>query len=158
MIENIVPLAPKCSKGSAIAQAVSRRLPKAAVRVRFQVTSCGIFGGPSSTGAAFLLAFQFLCQFSFHQILHTHLSSVAGTTGQLVADVASGLSLTPPHEIKSSKRHLPLRVFRNRVWSRILGPKRDEVKGGWRKLHNEELRNLYISPSIIRMIKSRRMR
>jgi hypothetical protein len=41
---------------------------------------------------------------------------------------------------------------------RIFGPKRDEVTGGWRKLHNEELHNLYSSPSIIRMIKSRRMR
>jgi hypothetical protein len=41
---------------------------------------------------------------------------------------------------------------------RIFGPKRDEVIGGWRKLHNEELHNLYSSPSIIRMIKSRRMR
>jgi hypothetical protein len=40
---------------------------------------------------------------------------------------------------------------------RIFGPKRDEVTGGWRKLHNEELHNLYSSPSIIRMIKSRRM-
>jgi hypothetical protein len=38
------------------------------------------------------------------------------------------------------------------------GPKRDEVTGGWRKLHNEELHNLYSPPSIIRMIKSRRMR
>jgi hypothetical protein len=44
------------------------------------------------------------------------------------------------------------------VLRRILGPKRDEVTGGWRKLHNEELHNLYSSPSIIRMIKSRRMR
>jgi hypothetical protein len=41
---------------------------------------------------------------------------------------------------------------------RIFGPKRDEVTGGWRKLHNEELRDLYSLPSIIRMIKSRRMR
>jgi hypothetical protein len=40
---------------------------------------------------------------------------------------------------------------------RIFGPKRDEVTGGWTKLHNEELRNLYSSPSINRMIKSRRM-
>jgi hypothetical protein len=39
----------------------------------------------------------------------------------------------------------------------IFGPKRDEVTGGWRKLHNEELHNLYSSPSIIRMMKSRRM-
>jgi hypothetical protein len=51
-----------------------------------------------------------------------------------------------------------LRVLENRVLRRIFGPKRDEVTGGWRKLHNEEVRNLYSSPSIIRMIKSRRMR
>jgi hypothetical protein len=49
-------------------------------------------------------------------------------------------------------------VFENRALRRIFGPKRDEVTGGWRKLHNEELRNLYSSPSIIRMIKSRRKR
>jgi hypothetical protein len=51
-----------------------------------------------------------------------------------------------------------LRVFENRVLGGIFGPKRDEVIGGWRKLHNEKLHNLYCSPSIIRMIKSRRMR
>jgi hypothetical protein len=51
-----------------------------------------------------------------------------------------------------------LRVFENRVLRRIFGPKRDEVTEGWRKLHNEELQNLYSSPVIIRMIKSRRMR
>jgi hypothetical protein len=49
-------------------------------------------------------------------------------------------------------------LFENRVLRRIFGPKRDEVTGGWRKLHNEELRNFYSSRSIIRMIKSRRMR
>jgi hypothetical protein len=49
-------------------------------------------------------------------------------------------------------------VFENRVLRGIFGPKRDEVTGGWRKLHNEELHNLYSSPSIIRMMKSRRMR
>jgi hypothetical protein len=51
-----------------------------------------------------------------------------------------------------------LRVFENRALRRIFGPKRDEETGDWRKLHNEELHNLYSSPSIIRMIKSRRMR
>jgi hypothetical protein len=51
-----------------------------------------------------------------------------------------------------------LGVFKNRVLRRIFGPKRDEETGGWRKLHNEELHNLYTSPSIIRIIKSRRMR
>jgi hypothetical protein len=50
-----------------------------------------------------------------------------------------------------------LRVYENRVLRRIFGPKRDEVIGGWRKLHNEELHNLHCSPDIIRMIKSRRM-
>jgi hypothetical protein len=51
-----------------------------------------------------------------------------------------------------------LRVFENRVLRRIFGPKRDEIIGSWRKLHNEELHNLYCSAKIIRMIKSRRMR
>jgi hypothetical protein len=51
-----------------------------------------------------------------------------------------------------------LQVFENRVLRAIFGPKRDEVIGDWRKLHNEKLHNLYSSPSIIRVIKSRRMR
>jgi hypothetical protein len=51
-----------------------------------------------------------------------------------------------------------LTVFESRVLRRIFGPKRDEMTGGLRKLHNEELLNLYFSSSIIRMIKSRRMR
>jgi hypothetical protein len=51
-----------------------------------------------------------------------------------------------------------LRVFDNRVLRRILGPKRDEVTGEWRKLHNEELHSWYSSPDIIRQVKSRRMR
>jgi hypothetical protein len=49
-------------------------------------------------------------------------------------------------------------VFENRVLRRIFGPKRDGVTGGWRKLHNEELHNLYSSPSIIRILKSWMMR
>jgi hypothetical protein len=49
-------------------------------------------------------------------------------------------------------------LFSNKVLRRIFGPKRDEATGGWRKLHNEELRDLYSSPSIIRIIKSRRTR
>ena len=50
-----------------------------------------------------------------------------------------------------------LRVFENRVLRRIFGPKREEVTGEWRKLHNEELNNLYSSPNIVGVIKSRRM-
>jgi hypothetical protein len=51
-----------------------------------------------------------------------------------------------------------LRVFENRVLRRIFGPKRDGVTEEWRRLHNEELNDLYSSPNIIRVIKSRRMR
>jgi hypothetical protein len=51
-----------------------------------------------------------------------------------------------------------LRVFENKELRRIFGPKRDEVTGRWRKLHNEELRDLYSSPSIIRIMKTRRRR
>jgi len=51
-----------------------------------------------------------------------------------------------------------LRVFENRVLRRIFGPERDELTGEWRKLHNKALNDLYCSPNIVRMIKSRRMR
>jgi hypothetical protein len=61
------------------------------------------------------------------------------------------LSLTVKQEHK-------LRVFENRVLREKFGPKRVEVTGGWRKLRNEKLRNLFSSPSMIRIIKSRRMR
>jgi hypothetical protein len=63
--------------------------------------------------------------------------------------VKLGLTLREEHR---------LRVFENRVLRRIFGPKRDEVTGEWKKLHNEELHDLYSSPSIIRIIKARRMR
>jgi hypothetical protein len=59
--------------------------------------------------------------------------------------------------LTSSEEH-GLRVFENRVLRGIFGPKRDEVTGGWKKLHNGELYNLYSSPDIIRKMKSRRMR
>ena len=58
----------------------------------------------------------------------------------------------------TSREERGLRVFGNRVLRRIFGPKRDEVKGEWRKLHNEEHHSLYSSPNIVRVIKSRRMR
>jgi hypothetical protein len=51
-----------------------------------------------------------------------------------------------------------LRVFGNRVLRRVFGPKKDDVTGEWRKLHNEELNNLYSSPNFIRVIKRRKMR
>jgi hypothetical protein len=55
-------------------------------------------------------------------------------------------------------REQELRLFENRVLRRILGLKRDGVTGEWRKVHNEELNDLYSSPTIVRVIKSRRMR
>jgi hypothetical protein len=97
--------------GRAIAQAVSRRLPTAAARVRAQARSCGICGGQSGTGAGLSEYFGFPCQFSFQTLLHTHhllVSSGAGIIGQLVADVPSGLSLTPPQETKKSIKVLAL--------------------------------------------------
>jgi hypothetical protein len=62
-----------------------------------------------------------------------------------------GVSLTLREEHR-------LRVFENNVLSRVFGLKRDEMTGEWRKLHHEELHDLYSSPSIIRIMKGRRMK
>jgi hypothetical protein len=61
------------------------------------------------------------------------------------------------HSVIQGEEHR-LRVFENRVLRRIFGPKRDGLTGVWRKLHNEELNDLYYSSNIVRVIKSRRMR
>jgi hypothetical protein len=65
---------------------------------------------------------------------------------------------------RATRRNIPedgilhrLRVFQNWMLRRIFSPKRNGLTGGWRKLHNEELHDLYSSPSVIRIIKSRRM-
>jgi hypothetical protein len=84
-------------EGRAIAQALSRRLPTAKARVRGHV---GFVLDKVALGQVFSEYFGFPYQFSFHRLLHIHhhLPSGAGTIGQLVADVPSGLSLTPPQE------------------------------------------------------------
>jgi hypothetical protein len=77
------------------AHVVSSRLPTVAAQVRARIRLCGVCGEQSYTGECLLRVLRFSYQFSIHQILHTH--SAAGTMGQLVTDVPSGLSLTPPH-------------------------------------------------------------
>jgi hypothetical protein len=56
------------------------------------------------------------------------------------------------------KEEHTLRLYENRVLRRMFGPHREELAGGWRRLHNEELHNLYALPNIIRVIKLRKMR
>jgi hypothetical protein len=87
-------------RGRTVVQAVRRRLPTTAARVRAHARSCAICCGQSGTEVGFFSKyFGFPCQFLFHRLLHTHqLSSGAGTIGQIVADVPSGLILTTSHE------------------------------------------------------------
>jgi hypothetical protein len=83
--------------GRVIVQVVSRRLPTAPARIQTQIRLCGICVDKETLGQAFSEYFGLPCEFSSHRLLHTHhLSSGAGTIGQLVAYVPSGLSLTPP--------------------------------------------------------------
>ena len=62
------------------------------------------------------------------------------------------------HQSLTAREERKLSVFENMVLRRIFGPRRDEVTGEWRRLHNEELNGLYSSPNIVRVIISRRMR
>jgi hypothetical protein len=82
-------------------KAVSRRLPAAAARVRSWVGSYGIYGGQNDTGASFLRVLRFLLPILIPPMLHTHLSSGAGTKGQLVADVPSAIAFTQPSRNKN---------------------------------------------------------
>jgi hypothetical protein len=86
-----------------MAQPVCRRLPTAGARVRYQVRTCGICVGQRALWEVFSEYVRFPYQFSFHQLLHTHLASGAGTIGQIVFDVPSGLSLTWPQGIKKGR-------------------------------------------------------
>jgi hypothetical protein len=90
--------------GRAIAQAVSRRLPTAAARVRARSAHVGFVVDTVVVGQVFYEYFGFSCQFSFHRWLHIHhLSSGAATVGQTVAAVPSGLSLTPREKKKGNR-------------------------------------------------------
>jgi hypothetical protein len=105
--------------GRAIAQAVSRRLPTAAARVRSQVTSSGICGGKMALGQVSPEYFGFPCQFSFHWLLDTHhhhlLPYRAGTISQMAADVPSGLILTLPQEIRIKEKTSLMSIGRKQV-------------------------------------------
>jgi hypothetical protein len=86
-------------KGRTIAKVVSRRVSTAAARFPSQVGSCWICGGQNGIVAGFLQVLQFPLQIVIPPTAHNHhhLSSRAGTISQIVADVPSGLNLTPPH-------------------------------------------------------------
>jgi hypothetical protein len=95
-------LAYRLTLGRAVAQADSRWLPTAMAKVRALAGSCGICGGRSGTGAGFHWALRFPLPLIVYRLLdtHNHPSSGAGTIGPIVAEVPSGLSLTPPRETK----------------------------------------------------------
>jgi hypothetical protein len=87
----------------AIAQAVNQRLPTAVALVWAQIRSCGICGGQSSTGAGFLSVLRFPLSIVIPPTAQHSSSSGAAKVGQLVADIPSGVSLTPPPQTKTKK-------------------------------------------------------
>jgi hypothetical protein len=92
------------SKGRTTAQAVSRRFPTAGTGFEPRSNYVGFVVDKVALGQVFSEYSGFPCQFPFHRLLHTHhLSSGAGTIDQLVADVPSGLSLTPPRKTKQKQ-------------------------------------------------------
>jgi hypothetical protein len=93
--------------GRAIAQEISRRLPTAAARVRARSGHVAFVADKVALGQVFSVYLGFPCQFSFHRLFHIYhpLSCGTGTIWQLVADLPSGLSLTPPKETKKKTNY-----------------------------------------------------
>jgi hypothetical protein len=83
---------------------LSRQIPTAASRVRSQFRSCGICGGRSGTGTGFLRVLRFSLPIHIPLIAPTKILSLAGTIGQLVADVLNGFRPTPTHKLKKKNR------------------------------------------------------
>jgi hypothetical protein len=92
--------------------------------------------------------------YKYFTLLFSSIVEIFHSTPPLTEDA---ILLCETWSLTLREEHGP-RVFENRVLRGIFGPKRDEMIGNWRKLHNEELHNLYCSPSIIRMTKSWRIR
>ena len=95
------------------------------------------------------------------EISCSHRESNAGSTSPYPGHCAvSSFVVLYGHETWSPtlREERKLRVFENKVLRRMFGPRRDEVTEDWRRLHNEELNDLYSSPNIVRVINSRRMR
>jgi len=106
--------------------------------------------------------------FCYDQYLWLPIQHITLLIRHLLRNATSSIKLTPAYSliykifspflaINRRDEHR-LRVFESRVLRRIFGPKRDEVTGEGRKLHSEELYDLYCSPNVVRVIKSRRMR
>jgi hypothetical protein len=125
-------------EGRVIAQAVSRRLPIAAARVRAQVRSCGICGGQSGTGAGFLPVLRISLPILIPPTA-SHPSSGDGTIVQLVADVPSGLSLTAPQK-SNCKRMLRYNLKRHLVDHKKSGS--EQFYSIWTVFASEEERKL----------------
>ena len=89
---------------------------------------------------------------------HLNLDNKTGNNKQQLCHNYTGYYPLSEAWLLTLREERKLRVFENMVLRRIFGPRRDEVTGEWRRLHNEELSDLYSSPNIVRVITSRRMR